>query len=89
MNVPAVKQAVKARISHGELSNFHRWELSHYHRPENAADLHPASNVQLHTLSECESTLFSYMRKFTDKVDVNEDYRGLPGAADRYFRHAS
>jgi hypothetical protein len=74
MNVLGVKQAVKARISHGELSNFYRWEISHYHRPENAADLHLPSNVHLHTLSECESTLFSYMRKFTDKVEVNEDY---------------
>jgi hypothetical protein len=74
MNVPGVKQTVKARISHGELSNFYRWEISHYCRPENAADFHLPSNVHLHTLSECESTLLSYMRKFTDKVEVNEEY---------------
>jgi hypothetical protein len=74
MNVPGMKQTVKARISHGELSNVYRWEISHHYRPENTADVHLPSNAQLHTLSECESTLLAYMRKFTHQVEVNEDY---------------
>lgn len=74
MRVPGTKQTVKARISHGELSDFYRWEISHYYRPENEAEFHPPSNVQLHTLYECESTLFAYMRKFTQELQVNEDY---------------
>lgn len=73
MNVPGLKQTVKARISHGELSNFYRWEVSHYCRHESAVDFHSPS-MQLHTLSECESTLLAYMRKFTANAEVNEDY---------------
>jgi len=74
MNVPGMKQTVKARISHGELSNVYRWEISHYYRPESPADFHLPSNVQLHTLYECESMLLSYMRQFTAEAEVNEDY---------------
>jgi hypothetical protein len=74
VNVPGVKQTVQARISHCELNDFYHWEISHHYRPDAAADFCYPSRVDLHTLAECESTLLAYMRKFTDKVKVNEAY---------------
>ena len=32
------------------------------------------TNLTMPTLSECESTLFSYMRKFTGQLELNADY---------------
>ena len=74
MNVPGVKEAVKARISHCELNDFYHWEISHHYRPANAADVLYPTRVDLHTLHECESTLLAYMRGFTGDVKVNDDY---------------
>ncbi len=74
MNVAGVKEVVKARISHSEISNYFHWEVSHHYRPANAADFLYPARVDLHTLHECESTLLAYMRGFTGEVKVNQDY---------------
>jgi hypothetical protein len=74
LNVPGVRQTVKARISHSELNDFYHWEVSHHYRPANAPDFLYPARVDLHTLAECESALLSYMRHFTDEVEVNEDF---------------